>query len=561
MIDPRELFKNVNYEILTGYKYRGLHKVEGMSRVEFKQYCFRTIEEVCKEVTTPQEKEEARMTAIRAIAERSLFFFVIFCLKLDWVDSDYGYRLCNDVQNHKWNSLWVIAREHYKSLIITKASTLWELLKDPNRTYLIVSYNVSKAQGFLSSIKKWCEDNEFIQLLWSDVIWENPQRGYYYENDDKRVSWTWTQSALEFKRTRTSEEKSIEVSGIEGGLRTGGHFSHIIFDDAETPATVVTAESIEKCFNSIVMSTNVGQTANLNMCFIGTFYAKDDLYVRLIKKNYFKDSIIIQPCYDWETGAPLLFTDKQIFEKMEKMGLEAFITQMLCDPSLTHNSAFKSEWWRTWKADNLQGLNIYIVVDPAGNKQNKDNDNSVMLVVGIDALENLMIIDIIRDKLTAESKFTSLLELYGKYMPKTVYYEQLSMQADISLLENQMGRVNIRFPIIPFDMRKCGSKTQKIMKLQAPLMTGKIYFPEYAYHTNYRGEYENMINSLKVEEYYGFPAISHDDGLDALASAYQLLLDHNLVAPKNLLNSKGFFSKEAEDIPFEEVEDSLEGLI
>lgn len=564
MIDPRELFGSINYEILQGYPYRGLEPTTGLSRLEFKKLCLSTIDSVAKEYKTPSEQEQARMTAIRAIAEKSLFFFVIFVLNLTWVDSDYGYRLCNDVQKHKWNSLYCIAREHYKSLIITCASTLWELVKDPNRTYLFGSYNVSQAQSFLGNVKKWCEEIELLKMVWPDVFWEDPTKGYEILPNGKRVTWTWTQKALEFKRTRLSKEKSIEVTGIQGGLRTGGHFSHIIFDDAETPDTVVTPDSIQKCYESIVMATNIGQTANLNMCFIGTFYAKDDLYVRLIQHNYFKDSVVIQPCYDWDTKEPILFTQKQIFEKLEKMGLDAFLTQMLCDPSLSQASAFKSDWWRRWDATNLVNLNVYIVVDPAGNKQNKDNDNSVMLVAGIDSFANIMIIDIVRDKLSSETKFRTLIDLYGKYRPIGVYYEQESMQSDIALLNTQMGVVNIRFPIIPFNMKKHGSKKIRIDMLQTPLMNGQIWFPEHAWHYNYKQEREDMIESLRVQEYVGYPLIQHDDGLDCLASTYIMLLNKVLLIPNKqgaMHHSLLGWKEEAETVNYEEVEDSFEGLL
>lgn len=564
MIDPKEYFKSVGYAILQGYNYRGLEPVVGPSRTEFKRLCFQAIEDSMREFKTPQEKEEARLTAIRAIAERSLFFFVIFCLRLDWVDNDYGYRLCNDVQKHKWDSLYCIAREHYKSLIITCASTLWELIKDPNRTYLFGSYNVSQAQSFLGNVKKWCEEVELLRMIWPDVFWEEPSRGYATLPNGKKVTWTWTQKALEFKRTRLSKEKSIEVTGIQGGLRTGGHFSHIIFDDAETPDTVVTPESIQKCFDSIVMATNIGQTANLNMCFIGTFYAKDDLYVRLIQHNFFKDSIVIQPCYDWDTQELILYTPEQNQNKLEKMGLDAYLTQMLCDPSLSQSSAFKSEWWKSWKAENLNNLNIYIVVDPAGNKQNKDNDNSVMLVVGIDQFANIMVIDVVRDKLTSETKFRTLVDLYGKYRPIGVYYEQESMQSDIDLINTKMEVMNIRFAIIPFNMKKWGSKKQRIDMLITPLANSQIWFCEEAWHYNYKGEKENMVESLKLQEFHGYPLIKHDDGLDCLASAYIMLLKGTFMSPnrQSLLrgNSLSGF-KGAIDVPFEEVEDSFEGLI
>ena len=563
MADPKQILAGINYEILQGYRYRGLLPVGRMGRIEFKRYCNQIIKDAVDMAETPEEKNQARLDAIRMLGERSLFFFVTFCLGLDWTDNDYGYRLCMDVQKNKWDHLWCIAREHYKSLIITCASTLWELLKDPNETYCIVSYNITTATAFLGTIKSWCETKDLIREVWSDRIWADPQKGYVTNPDGTRKSFAWKQNQIELIRTRDSKEKSVEVSGIEGGLKTGGHYSRIIFDDAETPDTVRTAEGIQSAYEACRMSTNIGQTDNLNMCFIGTFYAKDDLYVRLIKDGFFSEAII-QPCYDWRTQEPILYTQEVIEEKLRKMGIEAFVTQMLCDPSLSSSSAFKSEWWQKWEPSNLTGLNIYFVVDPAGNKQNKGNDNTCIVVVGIDALENFMVIDIVRDKLNADSKFTTLVTLYNRYMPIGVYYEEESMQSDIALIQKQMAQVNMRFPIMPYSMKKYGSKENRIKQLSAPLMNGKWYFPQHCYHSNWKGESEDMITSLYREEYLGFPVVTHDDGLDVLATIYIMFINGTILAPKGRgygfsgVIEGGFY---AEDAVFEEVEDSMDGLL
>ena len=563
-MQPQEILAGINYEILQGYKYRGLLPIGRVDRLTFKRQCNQIIHDAIAMADTPEEKEEARKTAIRMLGEKSLYFFVTFCLGLDWTDSDYGYRLCMDVQYHKWDRLWCIAREHYKSLIITCASTLWELLKDPERTYCIISYNVSSAKGFLGNIKTWCETKDLVREVWSDRIWAEPQKGHLVREDGTLVSWTWTQEKLELIRTRDSKEKSVEVSGIQGGLRTGGHFSHLIFDDAETPDTVTTAESIQKAYEACTMATNIGQTTNLNMAFIGTFYAKDDLYVRLIKNGYFSEAVI-QPCYDWKTQLPILYSQEQIEDKLNKMGMEDFVTQMLCDPSLSHASAFLPEWWQKWTPSSLHNLNIYFIVDPAGNKQNKGNDNSSILVVGFDALDNMMVIDIVRDKLNADSKFTTLVSLYNLYRPITVYYEQESMQSDIALLQRRMAEVNMRFPIVEYSMKKYGSKENRIKQLQAPLMARKIYFPDVAIHRNWKGEQEDMILSLYREEYLGFPIVTHDDGLDTLATAYIMFINGYLLSPKDhALGRRGntmFEGSYETYAEFTEVEDSMDGLL
>ena len=559
-MQTKEMVKYAKWDTLKGYKYRGLKKA-AIERLAFKRRCLNIIHDACAMAETEDEAEKARLQVFRELGEKSLYFFVVFCLGLDWTDNDYGYRLCMDVQYNKWNKLWCIAREHYKSLIITCASTLWELIKDPNRTYCIISYKCDAAEGFLGIIKKWCEEKDLLKELWPDVFWEDPQKCRMVDSNGRKISWTWTSTAIELKRTRMSKEKSVEISGIDGGLRTGGHFSHLIFDDAETPATVVTPESIEKAFNAVTMSTNIGQTNNLNSCMIGTFYAKEDLYVKLIKSGYIEESVI-QPCYEWDTMEPLLFTEEELENKLKKMGTEHFVTQMLCDPSLSHRSAFSPELFRTWEVESVKGLNIYIFVDPAGNKQQKKDNYTSMIVVGFDYLGNMMILDLVRDKLNADSKFTTLVSLYRQYRPLNVFYEKESMQTDIEILQIKQEQFNVRFPITPFNMNKYGNKEQRILMLQSRLVSGQLYFCREAKHINYKGEVEDMVESFYRNEYSAYPLCNSDDTLDILASAHIASMIGLVQIPTDNYSSRfGLGEHSVIEVEYSEVDDYMDELI
>ena len=202
------MVKYAKWDTLKGYRYRGLKK-PAIERLAFKRRCLNIIHDATAMAETEEEAEQARIQAFRDLGEKSLYFFVVFCLGLDWTDNDYGYRLCMDVQYNKWNKLWCIAREHYKSLIITCASTLWELIRDPNRTYCIISYKSDAAEGFLGIIKKWCEEKDLLKELWPDILWVDPQKCSMVVSSGRKIAWTWTSTAIVLKRTRMSKEKSV----------------------------------------------------------------------------------------------------------------------------------------------------------------------------------------------------------------------------------------------------------------------------------------------------------------------------------------------------------------
>ncbi len=523
----------ISFEILRGYRYRGLLPWNGISREEFKKKCWKiidTAEKACIDAGgTTEDVYAVRKAAMRKIAESNLFFFCIVILEAEFADNDYVFRLCMDVQEHKWNRLWVIAREHFKTTIITEMSTLWELCQNSELTYLINSYNIEFSATCVDHIRTYCEKCKLLHELWPEVFWKDPARGYEDNEDGTRTLWTWTKSKIELRRKNHPKEMTIEAGAIEGAGQTGGHFDRIIYDDAETPRTVETAASIEKAYNKISLAVNTGKTENLGLCFVGTFYARDDLYVKMIR-NGMVDEAIIQPCCE-QDGTPICYSQDVLEKKISKMGPDAAYTQMFCDPSVNSQASFDVHWIKKWKADYWDDLNVYMFVDPAGSKQKTTNDNTVIIVVGVDNNANLMVLYMVRDKLTQEQKFQNLVSLYQRYRPLETYYEEESMQADIALMNNYMEQYHFRFSISPFSMKKFGKKEHRISKLQSPFKRGKIYLPEQCWGVNYLGKDEDYINSFITQEYMGFPVISHDDALDILATAYIYLETGNIQSP------------------------------
>lgn len=535
------------YESFRGYNVRRLLPVTGISREQFLQEASQMVSDAVAMAKASgadtAEQEKTRRYAIRKIAESSLFYFCVVVLNLYFVNNDYGYRLCLDVQYNKWNKLWVISREFFKSTIITEASTLWEIVNDPNQTYCIYSYKTDMAMKFLNVIKGWIENNALIRKLWPEIFWENPALGYE-DTPTGRKRWAWTSEQIEVKRTIESKEKTIEVAGVMGSSKTGSHFSRQIFDDTETQKNVETPDAIEKLLMQTLMAFNTGQTEHLEYCFVGTFYARADVYYRMIKEGIFQESIV-QPCVDDE-GYPVYFANDKLEEKYRLMGPAVFATQMMCDPSFNSVSTFKAEWIRKWNP-KPDGLNVYMIVDPASGKTGRKHDYTVILVFGIDALENMMVLDMVRDKIGLEDKFITLSTLYQRYRPIRLYYEQVSMQQDISSLEMLMDKYNTRFPITPFNPVKWGDKEARIDKLRDKFATGQVWIPSNCVHKNYEGRMEDMISTWYMEEYLGFPSIPHDDGLDCMASANLLLTDRELQAPLSTIGKKRTPQKEAED--------------
>lgn len=548
------------YDSFAGCDVRWLSEPTGLSRTEFKAECAKIIAEAESKASarglSEEDVNEVRLNTMRQLGESSLFFFCVSILGLvarddktgeiieGFVDSDYGYRLCLDVQENKWKKLWVLAREHYKSTIITCASTLWEIIRNPNATFCIYSYKEDMAKKFLGQIRGWIEDIPLVRALWPDIFWENPALGYEDLPNGQRKRWAWTSTEIEVKRRVKSKEKTIEVAGIGGNSKTGAHFRYQIFDDAETIGSVGSPEAIDSLYQSVMMAFNTGQTGKLDFCFVGTFYARADVYYRMLKNGIFRQAVI-QPCVD-KDGKPILFSYEALEEKYRSMGASVFATQMMCDPSFNSSATFKAEWVRRW-SPNPEGLNVYVVVDPASGKTSKKHDFTVMLAFGIDSLGNILVLDMIRDKIGLEQKFISLASFVQRYNPVRIYYEQVSMQQDISSLEMLMDKYHTRFALIPFNPTKWGDKGARIEKLRNKFEYQQVYLPESCVHANFDGTNEDMVSTFYYDEYLGYPTVMHDDALDCLSSANLLYTDGELQAPVNQTLSRKIREREALD--------------
>lgn len=539
MMNFKEIMKQINFEILQGANWRFLAPSPSVTRAEFLAKCESFIANTEASFTDLEERRLAKMGAIKALAEQSFFFFAVFVLGLDFANTDYCYRLANDIQTQKWNKIWIIAREHFKTTFITQASSLWELLGDQNRTTLIVSYKDTKAQEIMGQIKQWCENCQLLPELWPDIFYKNPAKGYDYLEDGTKITWTWNSTSICVKQTTQQKQNTFEIGGIEGSAKTGGHFGYIIFDDAETPKTVQTKDSMEKAYATIINYFNVGQISNSNTCFIGTFYARDDIYTRLIKKGIMENGAVIQPCCE-KDGTPICYSAEDLENRIKKLretGNE--FTQMFCDPSVNLNISFDKNWLVMHDEIDLKGKNVYMIVDPSGYKQLSTGDNTSILIVGIDTFGSIWVKEMPADKMSQEMKFTIIISLFQRYRPTQIFYEEVSMQADIPYLQHRANtELHAHLPITPFNMKRYGSKENKILRLRGAMMEGKIHIPTEYIMTDYQGSLIDVVRYFVQEELLAFPTGEHDDILDNLANTYLLLIEDKLIKPEIQINNR-----------------------
>ena len=471
-------------------------------------------------------KKNQYMQTLRWFGEQNLFFFCVYILKWTYLDNDWGYALCHEVQRKKYGRIWIISREHYKSTVITIASTIREILMNPETTIGLHSYNDEDVKTlFFSPIKREFEENALLLQVYPDVLWE-----------DTRKADTWLSDQINVKRKVNRKEKTLQCGSIFSQF-TGYHLEKIIGDDIETIEGVRTAERIETIKAAVDMSFNTGQSDNPNFCFVGTYYAYHDVYEYLASKGLFE--LIVQPCIDRE-GNGVLWSNETIEGKKKMLGSATFATQCLCDPKAGSTVGFKKEWLKFWVCSTYVGLNIYIFVDPAG-KVNRKRDYTVFWVIGLDAQDNFYVIDLIADKRTLTQRADTLFQLQRTYHPENIFYEQIGLQADIEHIRDRQERSNYRFPITPVNQT-----LEKGMRIEAliPLFeSGRIYLPEHCWHKNWEDQDEDMIATFINDEYMGFPYMVHDDRLDDLANIVHPDIAPMLLRPDEYSEERALYEK------------------
>ena len=194
--------------------------------------------------------------------------------------------------------------------------------------------------------------------------------------------------------------------------------------------------------------------------------------------------------------------------------------------------------------------------DPAW-KISADADNTVFCAIGVTgngADRHFLVADLIADKLTLEQKqkalFSMVREFTNSKRKPIVFYERVSMQSDIDHYQTIMNSTGFMFTIIEasgkpkinYGMASTSSnmrfKDLRISVLQPAFKSGIFHFVDHAYHVNWRGENEDMIQTFFEEEYMKYPNSEHDDVLDVLSRPLDLDVGVQMTGPDTNDNKK-----------------------
>ena len=442
-------------------------------------------------------------TMRRLCLEDLNFLLVIACKRKD-LNRDWIYARIREVESNPDGNLDLWFREAGKSSVITFGMTIKDILNNPELTFGIFSHTRPIAKSFLVQIAREFETNTFLQDLFPDVLYKEPQK--------ESPRWS-LDGGIVVKRKGNPKEATIEAFGLVDGQPTSKHFNRLIFDDVVTKESVSTPEMIAKVTEAFSLSLNLAG-ADCKKRFIGTRYHQNDTYATIIERGTAKPRIYPATHDGTINGNPVLLSREQLDEKLRDVGSYVFSAQMLMNPASDKAMGFKTEWLQFFDQQRRAKMNVYILVDAAREKKDS-SDYTVMTVVGLGEDNNYYVLDAIRDRLNLTERTKALFGLVRKWKPLRVGYERYGLMSDTEHIKYVQEQEGYRFSII--ELGGSMAKNDRIRKLVPAFEDKRFYIARTIPFITADGKVKDFVQEFIKDEYSSFPVCNHDDMLDCLS--------------------------------------------
>ena len=446
--------------------------------------------------------------------QQDLYFLLRYGLERNFVgNKQWWFDRCREVQKEPNGCIDLWGREHGKSLVITIAKTIQDILNDPEITIGISSHTRSMGKSFLRVIKREFEMNNKLKECFPEILFMDPEK----------ESPKWSEDAgIIVKRKGNPPESTCEACGLVEGMPTGRHYQVRVYDDILTMESASSPEMMQKVLDAMDMSQNLGKIGGVAR-IIGTRYKKGDPYEEYIKRGQFKPRI--KPATDngRVDGKPVYFTQEEWENKVTSMSTAILASQMLQNPMASDAVIFQPEWFNLWPADKpLPAFDAVFQVFDGATSAKQTADYSCLLTFGLfkaregDKRHSCMIVDCfmeqwaypdVRDEVAKQyqNKFGAL----DRGVDGIIIEDKSSGSAMIP----EFRRANIN--VISFNP----GKLDKIARanLVSPLVRdGLVWLPE-SRNPKFKGRPMTWL-SAGWDQLLAFPNVAHDDFVDCVTS-------------------------------------------
>lgn len=483
----------------------------------------------------------ATLEQIRQAAESDLVTFIKLVAP-EQVLGQCHEDVCNwwtrpDAKSHQ---LLLFPRDHGKSRLIAYR-VAWELTKNPTIRVLYISATANLAEKQLGFIKGILTSDTYTRY-WPDHV--NADEG-------KRTRWTNSEIALDhpLRKKENVRDPSVFTGGLTTSL-TGMHCDIAVLDDVVVYENAYTGEGRNKVKSQYSLLSSI-EGADAKEWVVGTRYHPADLYNDLLQmtEDIFTEEgekigeeniyeIFERPVEDRGDGTGQFLWPRsqrkdgkwfgfnmQVLAKKRGQYLDKgqFRAQYYNDPSDPDNVPVGSDKFQYYEQKHLRQengywffrdnrLNVFAAVDFAFSLSKKA-DYTAIVVVGIDADNNVYVLDIDRFRTDRISDyFEHILHLSNKWSFRKMRAETtVAQMAIVKQLKELIKQHGLSISIEEYRPNKNqGNKQERIAAVLEPRYDNLSIW-------HYRGG-----NTQILEEELSSRNPPHDDVIDALASVVDM---------------------------------------
>ena len=471
------------------------------------------------------------------LANKDLIAFGKLFLADDFMRSEtpfFHYEIADVIDDKETKQVAIIIPRGHGKTVLTKASILKDFLfcpKDDFLFYAWVSATQKLSVGNMDYIKHHLDYNDKIK--------------YYFGGMRGKK---WTEEDVELSNGCKLISKS-NVSGIRGGAKLHKRYDLIVLDDFEHEANTITREARDKNANlvtAVVYPALEPHTGRLRVNGTPVHY---DSFINNLLTNHSKAKKSNEE-FAWnvitykaitDDGSPLwtsFFNAKKLKEKKKfyadsgqpQKYYQEYMMEVMSDEDAVWTRRHVSYWEGYYKheddvnyivkGDDQIPVNTFIGCDPATDIDTKHADFSVIMVIAVDANNELYVLEYERHRSipTIGSKAPDngeiigkkgvvdyILELHEKYHCTSSTVEDVAMNRSIfQALNDERRRLN-RFDIAVIPEKPGGTnKRNRIYSgLSARFSTGTVHLRK------------NMFDLINEIVTFG-PKMSHDDTIESL---------------------------------------------
>ena len=377
----------------------------------------------------------------------------------------------------------------------------WYLWHHPEKDILLTWHSSSLLESFSRSIRNRIDSNEYKRLF-----------------KTRLAEWNTA-----VKSWKTSEWWEFSIFWVGWGITWKG-WNILIIDDPyswrEDAESKTIKDKVWDWYKSTFLSRRHNEDAAIVL--IMQRWSEDDLVWKILewdKKKEWTEIKIPAINEEWESFWADKFSINYLKEMEEEIWSYFFSSQYQQDPINLWGWDFKKDYFNNY-VEFPHDLEIVTFIDPAIS-QRQEADNTAIVTIWLHKQSNnIYILDVKAWRWLPDEIINKVFDTYLEYKPKRVWIEVVAYQKMLALeIKKQMNLKNIFFVLD--EIRPQWEKEARIKSILQPRYSNRSIL------------HNHKCNNLELE-LLKFPNWKHDDMIDALASAVNMLNTFNIQQSNNI---------------------------